>query len=737
MLIELGHGLVALALGLCILEVMVYVAWRIRRQGLEHGSEDGERGRVRVAPHSVLYVVMLLRLFKRIAWLRSFAIWIAFALLITTFVLSDFSVELVAAHSHTAKPLLYKISGTWGNHEGSMLLWAACFSLIQLRIFFQHSPSPSGPPVDSIGAAAEQTEPTRQIYAALVATCLMLAFLAFILFTSNPFLRIDPGPINGNGLNPILQDPVLAFHPPILYLGYAFQGLVFCQAVSALWAGDSQSLGRDTIARLRSGCLAAFILLTIGIGLGSWWAYYELGWGGFWFWDPVENAALIPWLVATSLVHTRLGAEGNRTLLGWTLFLSLLGFVAALAGFFLVRSGALTSVHAFATDPERGLWLLMLFGVAGGGALLLYATRHRSFHQLAEETELPAAISRDGAILANNFLLLVIAATVLLGTVYPIILEVWSQERIAVGPPYYAIAVTLPAMLILILSSLGPLLPRSLGSQKRLVRNDRKPLTKILRSLRPITAFGVAAGGLGAGVAFLLGAQDILGLALIFVALFAAIFVVYELDRKLARMKGSDRLRYLPLVSSSLSHLGVAVLALGIAGAGLLGSERFVMLNVGEETTFHNFLVKLDKVRIIDGSNFVERQATLRVTTPTGGVSLLRPGIRFFPNAQQETTEVAILSWALSDFYVVTSEFGGDGQVVWLRLRYRPLAILLWFGCAMIALGGIAALSRNLFRGPQTSSKPDNIPYKAPLNVAPNIRKKKPVKAVVPQPNVR
>ena len=376
----------------------------------------------------------MLRAGRMAAGLLTAQVLLAFIMLTIAFLRSDFSVELVASHSHSLKPLLYKISGVWGNHEGSLLLWVLILSLFSLMVALRRS-----------------IEPRRQGRVLAVQGMIAVAFLLFVLLTSNPFLRLEAPPLDGNGLNPLLQDPGLAFHPPMLYIGYVGLSVAFSFAVAALLEGKAD---KDWANEARPFILAAWAALTLGIALGSWWAYYELGWGGWWFWDPVENASLMPWLIATALIHSVVVVENRDSFKTWTVLLAILGFALSLLGTFIVRSGLLTSVHSFASDPARGMVILAILAVSIGGPLTLFALRG---DKLASRDD-GAMISRESALIANNLLLVVATATVLIGTLYPLGLEAWNGARISVGPPFYNATFSPLMGLMVLMMAGGPLL---------------------------------------------------------------------------------------------------------------------------------------------------------------------------------------------------------------------------------------------------------------------------------------
>jgi len=606
----------------------------------------------------------LMRTGRMAALLLFGQILLAFGLLTLAFLRSDFSVKLVAGHSHSLKPVLYKIAGVWGNHEGSLLLWVLILALFSTMV-----------------ALSSRIEPRRQARVLSVQGMIAFAFLLFMLLTSNPFLRLDPAPLDGNGLNPLLQDPGLAFHPPMLYLGYVGLSVAFSFAVAALIEGKAD---RDWSRQARPFILAAWSALTLGIALGSWWAYYELGWGGWWFWDPVENASLLPWLIATALIHSVIVIEKRNTFKTWTVLLAILGFALSLLGTFIVRSGLLTSVHAFATDPARGMVILTMLMVSIGGPLLLFALRG---DRLASR-DTSALLSRETALVANNLLLVVATATVLIGTLYPLGLEAWNGARISVGPPFYN-ATFAPLMgLMVIVMAAGPLMAWQRAESRLLLK-------------RLIPHLTLVAAGIGF-CTLALETRNITALATIGLALWliGGVLMDMVITTGMTRARPAYALRRLagmPLSrwGMNIAHLGVAVFILGAAGASFFQSEKIERIFPGDTLKVGSKIFRLEDVNPLIGPNYTSTAATLSLMDKDGAViDTMISEIRFYPVAGTTTTEAAIRPRISGDAYAVLGD--GDAERGYtLRLYDKPLVSWIWFGAGMMALGGIIAIGRS------------------------------------------
>ena len=589
---------------------------------------------------------------RPVAIVQGALVGLAMALLVGVFLASDMSVALVVRNSHSAKPWIYKFAGAWGNHEGSMLLWVSILGVAGGAI-----------------AALERRLDDRTLVATLGAQGLIaLGFYAFLLFSSNPFARLIPAPPEGLGLNPVLQDPGLAFHPPTLYAGYVGLSVAFSFAVGALITGH---VGPAFARAMRPWVLGAWVLLTIGITAGSYWAYYELGWGGYWFWDPVENASLMPWLAATALLHSVTVLATRDGLRAWTVMLAVVAFSMSMLGTFLVRSGVLTSVHAFAVDPERGAFLLALLGLYIGGALALFAARIGVVRAGAPFD----LVSREAGLVVNNLLLSVILGIVLIGTLYPLAAASFGVQ-LSVGPPFFNRTAGVIALVLVALVGVGPLL--------RWRRDDGQAV--LCRLTWPIAAALFTAAGLFA-LAHGIGVLPLLGLSL------AAGLAVASVGPLIGR-----DLRRTPLFTWGMvvAHLGVAVSLAGMASDAAFTAERLVAARVGQPIFVGPYQVTLTGIAPRVGDNWSALEAHLNVTR-ADDTRMLRPQSRFFTSPPTATSESAILTAPDGQLYAVLGQPDGEGR--WqLRLWWKPYVTLIWLGGALIALGGLLSLCGRLSR---------------------------------------
>jgi len=590
------------------------------------------------------------------------AVGAAFACLLWAFAANDTTVASVVANSHSAKPLVYKLSGTWGNHEGSMVLWVLILALC-------------GGAVAAFGRDLPTALKARVIG---VIGWVAAGFLLFILFTSNPFDRVWPPPADGQGLNPILQDPGLAIHPPLLYLGYVGYAVTFAFAVAALLEGRVDAAWGRWV---RPWSLAAWAFLTLGIAVGSWWAYYELGWGGYWFWDPVENASLMPWLIGTALLHSAIVVEKRDALKIWTVLLAILAFAMSLLGTFLVRSGVLNSVHAFANDPARGVVILVLLMVYAAGALALFAWRAP---RLAPGG-IFAPISREGALVLNNLLLCSIAAVVLAGTLWPMFAEVLTGAKISVGPPFFHAALAPIAIPLLVAMPVGAILPWKRGD--------------LLGALQRLWGAAAIAAAVGVSALALRGEPVWPAIGMLMAAWLIAGAVADIADRialwrrpaqAWQRARGLRRAVW----GAAIAHAGLGVTIAGVAGMGL-ATETLVALKPGESAPLAGYAWRLERIEDVAGPNFTARRAILTITRDGATVAVLRPERRRFTRPSMTTTEAAIHTNALRDLYAVLGE-ERDGAAI-LRLHHNPLAPWIWFGALIMALGaGLSLTDRRL-----------------------------------------
>ncbi|MEN2976867.1 heme lyase CcmF/NrfE family subunit [Tistrella bauzanensis] len=658
MIAELGHYLLVLALAMALVQAVVPLI----------GAARGDAA--------------LMAAGRGAAMAQMLAIGAAFACLTVAFVTSDFSVLLVASNSHTAKPLLYKITGVWGNHEGSLLLWALILSLYggAVALFGRNLP------------------PTLRARVLSVQGMIAIGFLLFMLLTSNPFERLMPPPAEGRDLNPLLQDPGLAFHPPFLYLGYVGFSIAFAFAIAALIEGRVDAAWARWV---RPWTLAAWVFLTIGIALGSWWAYYELGWGGWWFWDPVENASLMPWMAGTALLHSAIVVEKRDTLKSWTILLAILTFSLSLLGTFIVRSGVITSVHAFASDPTRGVFVLVFMCVVVGGGLALYAWRAPAL----KPGGLFAPVSRESGLVVNNLLLAALAATVLIGTLYPLFLDAFAGTKVTVGPPFFDATVVPLAVPLLIVAGMGPSLAWKRGDLGAVLQRLRFAMVAALLA----AAAGFAIGGFGVD-----GALGALGMMLGVWLVAASLTDIGE--RVWSRRGGGGRggawrrARGLPRSAwgTAIAHCGVGILVLGITGASIWQSERTVTLAPGDRAEIGGRTLEFRGVTQQPGPNYRSTMADLRLITGgstvdgamIGGrvVGKLAPEIRYYPTQGTTTTEAAIRTNGVTDVYVALAGAEPvDGK--WsFRLYHNPLTPWIWGGALVMAAGGMVSLSDRRLR---------------------------------------
>jgi cytochrome c-type biogenesis protein CcmF len=591
---------------------------------------------------------------------------LAMLALMHAYVTSDFTVINVIENSHTDKPLLYKITGVWGNHEGSMLLWVFMLSLCAA----------------AVALFSDNLPPALRARVLAVQGMIAVGFLLFILLTSNPFLRTFPPAPNGNGLNPVLQDPGLAFHPPFLYLGYVGFSVAFAFAVAALIEGRVDAAWARWV---RPWTLASWCALTVGIAMGSWWAYYTLGWGGWWFWDPVENASFMPWLVGTALIHSSIVVEKRDTLKSWTILLAIITFSLSLVGTFLVRSGVLTSVHAFATDPQRGMFILLLLVAAIGGSLTLYAIRAPAL----KGGGLFAPISREGALVLNNVLLSCGCATVFLGTLYPLFLDAVGGPKLSVGFPFFNRTFAPMMVPMIVAVGIGPMLAWKRGDL--LGALQRLWAAYIFTALVVLAAFYVTYGG---------PVLAVFGLGLS-AWLFAAVLTEFGERIRLFRVPFGDSVRraiHLPrsAYGMTFAHLGLAVSVAGFA-ASAYAREAIEILKLGGSISIAGYELTLEHVDRVPGPNYIADDATIRVTSAGEFVADMHPERRFFPLQQQTTGETAIRTNFLADLYVALgdSDTAGDWTV---RVYWKPLVPWIWIGAIIMAFGGVVSLSDRRWR---------------------------------------
>ena len=653
MIIELGHYALVLALATALIVSILPVI----------GARRGDVSMMDIAPVGSIVMFLLVAF--------------SFGVLTYAYVASDFSVLNVWANSHSLMPLIFKISGVWGNHEGSMMLWLLILVLFSalVALFGRNLPD------------------VLRANVLAVQAWISSAFLVFILLTSNPFIRLNPAPAEGKDLNPILQDIGLAIHPPLLYLGYVGFSVCFSFAVAALLEGRIDAAWARWV---RPWTLAAWSFLTLGIAMGSYWAYYELGWGGWWFWDPVENASFMPWLAGTALLHSALVMEKRDALKIWTVLLAILTFSLSLLGTFLVRSGVLTSVHSFASDPTRGIFILCILLIFIGGALSLFALRAPKL----AAGGLFAPISREGALVLNNLILTVACGTVLTGTLYPLALETLTGDKISVGPPFFNMTFGLLMTPILVAVPFGPLLAWKRGD--------------LLGALQRLYVV--------AGVAFLAGLVLFYvehgGPVLAALGLMAGFFLVFGALADLWYRAGVGkvatgvawrRLSGLPrsAFGTALAHAGLGITVLGIVAVTTFEGEHITSMKPGETAELGGYSLRFDGVQPGVGPNFTEDRA--RFTVSRGGVAFaqMSSSKRVFTASRTATTESGILTLGLNQLYVSVGDASKDGGMV-VRIWWKPFILCIWMGALVMAVGGFVSLSDRRLRvgAPSRKAKP-------------------------------
>ena len=653
MIPELGHFALVLALGLGVIQSIVPVIGVERRDG------------------------SLMRLASSTALAQFVFVALSFLALTICYVTSDFSVATVYENSHSTMPLVYKFTSAWGNHEGSMLLWVLILSLFGALVALFGSNLPA----------------SLKSHVLAVQSWIACAFYLFILLTSNPFMRLAPAPFEGRDLNPILQDIGLAIHPPLLYLGYVGFSIAFSFAIAALLEGRIDAAWARWV---RPWTLAAWMCLTVGIAMGSYWAYYELGWGGFWFWDPVENASLMPWLAGTALLHSAVVMEKRNALKIWTILLAILAFSLSLVGTFLVRSGVLTSVHTFASDPARGVFILAILVIFIGGGLSLFAWRA----PLLKQGGLFAPISREGALVLNNLFLTTACLTVFVGTLYPLALEAVTGTKISVGAPFFNLTFGPLFVPLLFAMPFGPLLAWKRGD-----------VLGVAQRLMAAFAVGLVTIAIIAATASEVSVLAPFGIGLALFVMAGAVTDVVErvglfrvpLSVVLQRAEGLPR----SVWGTAFAHFGIAVTLLGVVTVGTWASERIVGLKPSQTVSLSGFDLTFDGLVQRSGPNY--RELVGKFTVRRGGlpIATMEPAKRSFESRATTTTEAALLTRGFSQLYLSLGDVNDDGSVA-VRLYYKPLVLLIWIGAIVMMLGGTLSLSDRRLRigAPRPAAKP-------------------------------
>ena len=575
---------------------------------------------------------------------------VSFFSLMYSHVVSDFSLINVFQNSHTTKPLLYKISGVWGNHEGSMLLWILVLTIFNFFIFKLYNQTDS-----KFVSKVLETQ-----------ALITVGFVLFTILTSNPFERMDVVQTNGLGFNPILQDPALAIHPPLLYIGYVGFSAAFSMSIATLSLGNNEKI--HWYSYMKPFVIAAWTFLTIGIALGSVWAYYELGWGGWWFWDPVENASFMPWLLGTALLHSLITVEKKKSLQSWVLLLSILAFLLSVVGTFLVRSGILTSIHTFALDPSRGIYILAFTAILGGYSLILFGLKSKKHFN----NSYFSFFSKEGSILVNNILMVIVCASVFLGTIYPLLVEAFTNNKISVGEPYYnttVVPIMIPAILVM---GIGPIL--SWG------REDKSKIFKKIFPSILLTAIITIFIFLFYQTYSFIG---IVGILLAFWIISNSVIILFRKKENLSN-------------GMIIAHLGIGLLILGITGSSVWQEEKITQMKIGNETNIQEYNIILKEINEIKGPNYLALQGNFFVYDKNKNIiAKLKPENRFYPIRNNFTTEASIHTNLLRDLYIVLGEGNlNDGWVV--RIYYNPLVIWIWIGALTIFLGGIVSMNSNL-----------------------------------------
>ncbi len=656
MITELGHYALILALAVALIQMVVPFV----------GAQKGWPGWMAVADPAATSQFLLVAF--------------SFLALMWAFVTSDFSLRVVVLNSHTLKPMLYKIAGTWGNHEGSMLLWVLILSLF-------------GALVSGFGTGLPPRLKARVL---AVQASIGVAFYLFILLTSNPFLRLAVPPMNGQGMNPLLQDPGLAFHPPFLYLGYVGLSMSFSFAIAALIEGRVDAAWARWV---RPWTLTAWMFLTFGIAFGSWWSYYVLGWGGFWAWDPVENASFMPWLFAAALLHSAIVVEKREALKSWTILLAILSFAFSLIGTFLVRSGVITSVHAFANDPQRGIFILLILAIFVGGALTLYALRASAL----EAKGVFSTVSRETALVMNNVLLAVSSLVVFVGTVWPLVAELAFNRKLSVGPPFFNVAFPPFLIAIAIILPFGTLMPWKRGNLGRVLAQVAPALVLALALGLLVWAVQTGHSALGpAGAA--LGAWLVAG-------------AVVDLMGRTGRGAAGNRLGRLWRLpradwGRAVAHAGLGITIFGICAMTAWQTEDIRVAKIGDSFTTGGYTIRLDAVNEVPGPNYTATRAEMTVTRAGSTVAVLYPEKRFYPVSQMPTTNAAIARGLWRDIYLVVGDAQtGGGYAV--RSYIKPFANWIWLGALTMAFGGILSLTDRRYRlaagARRTASAPDPV----------------------------
>lgn len=644
MFIEIGHFAVILALVLSVIGIISPIL------GLKSNRPD------------------LVRVARQAVTLNFFLVSIGMAALIYSFLTNDYSVKYVAETSNSKLPVFYKVAGLWGGHEGSLMLWVWILTAYSTLVVWMHW----------------RTQPVSMPYLLSVQSLIMFGFLSMIVFLSSPFERIYPVPMDGKDLNPLLQDPAMVVHPPMLYLGYVGFSIPFAFAMAALFSGR---LGEEWIKVTQRWTLFAWIALTTGILMGGYWAYYELGWGGYWGWDPVENASFMPWLVGTAFLHSVMVQEKRKMFKVWNLFLIIVTFSLSLIGTFLVRSGVLSSVHTFATDPGRGLYILVFLAVMltlGFGTLIVRSSRLKS------QIEMDSILSKESVFLFNNLFFLVAAATVFLGTLYPLLVETLKTAKVSVGPPYYN-AVFMPVALgLLLMMGIGP----SIAWRKASTDNLKKNF------LLPVLVAAVVTAG-----AWAIGIRTVFGMAGALTVSFVAATIFLDFAKISALWARRHQINYLAAFYQAftnsqrryagiVTHIGVLVMVVGIIASTIYQVEKVVPMRIGDTMQLKEYTIRMVGLHEVTGANWTAEEGLFEVYKGERLITTLRPQKRIYTVSQTPTTESAIYTVHMGHIFLTMPDVGQDGVTVTVRGLINPLVLLVWIGGGIMGLGVIL----NIFR---------------------------------------
>ena len=602
---------------------------------------------------------LFLKVFKHSTSLTFLFSFLSFFVLVISFLISDFSIKLVYEHSHTLKPLIYKLTGTWGNHEGSLLLWITILHFFGFLI-----------------SLSKKIPDNFKFKILSIHGFLSITFLSLSIFTSNPFETLSNVPLEGRGLNPILQDLGLAIHPPLLYMGYVGLSVSYLFAFAAL---INKKIEDNWANLVRPWIIMSWVFLTVGISLGSFWAYYELGWGGWWYWDPVENVAIMPWLIATALIHSIIVTEYRQLLFSWSILLSILGFSLSLLGTFIVRSGVLTSVHSFASDPKRGLFILIILSVFTIIPLIIFGFRSKSFSKSSSIN----ILSKEGFLILNNLLLCITTVVILVGTLYPLFLEFLSNVQITVGPPFFIISLKYILLVMMLLMGIGPIL---LWGNNKFSKIFEKLKVSIITTFVFLIVFLILYTSIPI--------EAILGYTLAFWIIITSFSSLYF---KIKTSKVISKINFLQFLPITIAHIGIAIFAFGVISDSYFSKEKIIRLNIDDHVIIDKNKIIFEKARQEFGQNFISLVAYLKLIDKNNNIKyILKPEKRFYPVENQTTSEVSIYRSFAGDIYTVLSDVDSSNGFIF-RIYEKPFVSFIWIGAIFMTLGGIISLFFKIF----------------------------------------